>query len=206
MTRIGILMTIAAAWLLLLPLYVVAQSSDNRNYLVLDTGEVLHGVVDHIDQRRGSPEFYKKIRITDASGRTKKYKRKEIAAFRVNNTDYEGFWLSQTSDGFVLLNARYDIDSKKGERHFLRVVSKGKLSHYELEWWNQGDANISWMDLLKKEGDTYFMRATQGIFGLKRKVLTDYFSACPALKAEIENKQIKKIQQVVDFYNSKCVE
>ncbi|HAS43875.1 MAG TPA: hypothetical protein DCS93_25585 [Microscillaceae bacterium] len=183
-----------------------AQTSHSLDYIVLNTGDTLYGKVKHINQRKVSPRYYKKIRFTDTQGKRKKYKRSDIAAFRANNTHYEGVWLSQSSRGVILINPRYDIDPQNGEKHFLRVISKGKLGHYYLEWWEQGESGSSWMDLLKKEGDQFFIRATQGLFGLKRKTLAKYFSNCPALKEQIQQKRIRKISQVVNFYNKHCAQ
>jgi len=181
-----------------------SQTHRSLDYVVLNATDTLYGKVQHINQRKTTPQYYKKIRFTDIQGKRKKYKRSDVTAFRVDNVNYEGFWLSQSSRGVVLVNPRYDIDSQNGEKHFLRVINKGKLSHYYLEWWNQGESSSSWMDLLRKEGDQFFIRATQGLFGLKRKVLAKYFVDCPNLKEQITQRQLRKVQQVVNFYNSHC--
>ena len=123
----------------------------------------------------------------------------------MNGVNYEGFWLNQSSEKMVFINPRYDINPQNGERYFLREISKGKLSHYHLEWFEQGESRLMWMDLLKKEEDPFFIRATQGLFGLKKKVLINYFQNCPDLKEQIEQKQLNSVEQVVDFYNNYCL-
>jgi hypothetical protein len=60
------------------------------------------------------------------------------------------------------------------------------------------------MDLLIKWEDAYFIRSTQGIFGLKKKTLSKYFDDCPELVRQIESKELKKVPEVVNFYNSYC--
>ena len=199
-----IVFTITTLLLLSTQASLLAQPGNTSDYLALNSGDTLFGTVKHVDQRGMSPKFYKKIRLTDSRSKRKKYKRNDVSAFRVNNTSYEGFWLYQSSQLIVFLNPKYDIDSQNGERYFLRVISKGQLSHYLLEWWDQEGSSLSWMDLLKKEEDQYFLRATQGIFGLKRKALANYFFNCPDLKDQIEQKRIKEVWQVVDFYNRNC--
>ncbi len=199
------LFTITTLLLLSTQTSLVAQTSHTIDYLVLNVGDTLYGKVKHIDEGSVNPKYYKKIRFTDTHGKQKKYKRKDISAFRVNNTIYEGFWLNQSSQKIIFLNPKYDIDPQKGEQIFLKMISKGKLSHYELEWWEQGESTLWWMDLLKKEEDQFFIRATQGLLGLKRKVLINYFSNCPELKEQIEQRQLNKVWQVVHFYNSKCI-
>tara|TARA_R110000868_G_scaffold150050_12_gene372900 strand:- start:4226 stop:4828 length:603 start_codon:yes stop_codon:yes gene_type:complete len=179
----------------------VAQTSVNLDYLVINTGDTLRGIVKYIDRRSVN---HKKIRLIDTSGHKKKYKKKDISVFRVNNTIYEGFWLNQSPEKFQLLNPKYDIDIQNGEKYFLKLVSKGSLSHYELEWLEQGESTLLWMDLLKKEEDPFFIRATQGLFGLKRKVLIDYFFNCVNLKEKINQKDLNKVSQIVDYYNKQC--
>ena len=196
--------TIATLLLLSTQAYLVAQTSSRSDYIMLNFGDTLYGTVKHVNQRGVSPKFYKKIRLTNSNGKRKKYKRNDVSAFRVNNISYEAYWLSQSSRKIVFLNPIYDIDAYNGERHFLRVVSKGELSHYQLEWWDHEGAGLSWIDLLKKEEDQYFIRATQGIFGLKKKALANYFFNCPDLTEQIQQKRIKDVWQVVKFYNYNC--
>lgn len=200
-----ILFAITTVLLLSTSTLLNAQSSNTLDYLVLNFGDTLYGTVKHINDRGVTPEYYKKIRLTDAYNKKKKYKRKDVSAFRVNNITYEGFWLNQSSQKIVFLNPKYDIDPQNGEKYFLRVISKGKLSHYELEWWEQGESTLMWMDLLKKEKDPFFIRGTQGLLGLKRQLLVSYFANCPDLKEQIKKRQLNKIRQVVDFYNSHCI-
>ena len=183
--------------------FLFAQKSHTSDYLVLISGDTIHGDIQHVNDNKTT--YYKKIRLTETNGNKKKYKRKDVLSFQVNNTIYEGFWLSQSSEKMALFNSRYTINSKNGERYFLRVISKGVLSHYHLEWFEQGESGVMWMDLLKKENEPFFIRATQGIFGLKKKVLIKYFQNCLNLKEQITQKQLKTVAQVVDFYNNYCL-
>lgn len=191
--------------LLLLQTSLYAQHTEQLDYIVLYSGDTLYGNMKYIDERGADRNFYKKLRLTTIDGKRKKYKRKDVSAFRVDDANYESFWLNQSSQKVTLLNSEYDIDTKDGHQHFLKVVSQGKLSHYELEWFNQGNTTLWSMSLLKKEEDPFFIRADQGLSGLKRKVLLDYFFDCPKLKEGINLKQLNKVWEVVDFYNSNCV-
>jgi len=205
MKIIKLLFVIITTLLLSSQTYVFAQTNNTLDYLVLNTGDTLYGTVKYIDISGATPKYYKKIRLTDTYNHSHKYLRKDVSAFRVNNTNYEGFWLNQSSQNVMVLNSKYEINPKNGEKYFLKVVSKGTLNHYELEWWEQGESALSWMDLLKKEEDPFFIRATQGILGLKRNVLINYFSNCPDLKEQIKKKQLNKVWEVVDYYNSNCI-
>jgi hypothetical protein len=62
------------------------------------------------------------------------------------------------------------------------------------------------MDMLLKEGDDYFIRATQGLFGLKKKVLSDYFQKCPELVEKIGQKEIIDPSALVDYFNANCAD
>lgn len=183
-----------------------AQEGKPLDYIVLYTKDTLYGTVAHIDEKGIHRVFYKKIRITLLNGKRKRYNRKKVLAFRINDSCYESFWLSQSSQKIMLVNPMYDIDSKNGEQYFLRLVTKGALSHYELEWLNQGSATLWSMSLLRKENDWSFIRADQGLLGLKRKILLNYFFDCPILQEEIKNRQLTKVSQVVDFYNTNCMD
>jgi len=185
-----------------------AQNNQASDYLVLHTGDTLYGKVAHIKEGGfGGRRFHKKIRLTNAKGKTKKYQRKDVSSFRVDGVVFESFWLYQESQSLItgaLGNPQYTIDPNQGEQHFLRVISKGKLSHYQLEWFEQDNDALWSMSLLKKEEDTFFIRADQGLFGLKRKVLQRYFANCPELGKAIQEKQIRKVGQVVEWYNNSC--
>jgi|GEM_PF-1932574 len=184
---------------------VFAQENKKHDFIALYTGDTLYGKVHYIDE--GIPrKFYKKIRLTTSDGKRKKYNKKNVASFSVNNNTYESFWLSQTSQIFKLVNPKYNIDHNYGEQYFLKVVNKGNLNHYELEWFEQGESLLWSMALLKKEDDSFFIRADQGLIRLKRNVLLDYLSNCPRIIDAINEKQIKNVRQVVDFYNQNCMD
>lgn len=193
---------------LFFPLLVSAQGEMASGYLVLTTNDTLYGQVAYIKERGfGGPRFYKNIRITDTRGRKKRYPRKKVAAFKIDNTVYQSFWLSQSAQAFPSIsldNPRYTITPRRGELHFLRVVQEGPLSHYKLEWFDQDGGTLWDLSLLKKEADGFFIRADQGLFGLKRAVLLNYFSDCSELREALQQKQLKKVAQVVDFYHKNC--
>jgi len=189
---------------LFIKIALYAQNNTTEDYIILRTGDTIVGTIKHIDESGISSKYYKKIRVINARDRQKKYKRKDVSKFKSNGYTYEAFWLNQSSDKIVLFNPRYYIDSQEGELHFLKIITEGALNHYELEWFEQGESGINWMDLLKKEDDQFLLRASQGLFGLKRKVLKNYFRDCPKLIEQINNKQLNNVAAVVDFYNNQC--
>jgi hypothetical protein len=194
---------------LIISLYIsigsFAQTYDALDYLVLKTGDTIYGNIEYKKDSGVNYKYLNKIRLTNALGKQKRYKRDQVVAFRTNNLIYEGFWLNQESERLVLLNPRYNMDNENSDYYFLKVMSKGNLSYYQLEWWEQGESLLMSMDLIKKEKDQFFIRATQGLFGLKRKVLSSYFNGCPGLVLKIQQKQLNQVFQVVDYYNNNCV-
>ncbi len=191
-------------FMLLAPTFLYGQSKDKPDYVVLTAGDTIFGTVDYLDERGTNPKFYKKIRLTDSNGKRKKYKTKTITAFRSSSQIYRAFWLDNSSDKIVFINPIYTIDFEKGEKEFLKVITNGELSHYRLEWWEQGESLLMTMELLKKADDSFFMRADQGLLGLKRRALTKYFKDCPDLSAQIKSKTLKTVWEVVAFYNIEC--
>lgn len=184
---------------------VFAQKNKRPDYVVLTSGDTLYGKVEYMDEDAIPLKFHKKIRILSNDGRLKRLDRKEVAAFQTNNMAYESFFLHQSSQKVMLVNPTFAIDLQNGKQEFLKVVRKGKLSHYELEWIEQGTSAVSAMTLFKKEKDSFFIRADQGVFGLKKNVLQEYFTDCPSLRKAILDYQVKDVFEVMDYYNQNCL-
>lgn len=87
-----------------------------------------------------------------------------------------------------------------GKPEFLRLISEGAVSYYKYDFQEQGEQLVLDIDYLQK-GNSPLIRATQGIFGLKRKRLASLFSDCPELVEKILNKEYDYVFEIVDFYN-----
>lgn len=195
----------AVFYLLFSTLYVRSQeASRSVDYIVLNTSDTLYGKVQHINEKRFSPEYYKKIRFTNQQGKQKKFKRKDVLAFKVDDQLFEGFWLKESTQNGLFGTFTYNIDINNGKRIFLRVLHRGTLNHYELGWWEQGESLFLTMELFKKQHDGFLIRADQGILGLKRKSLIRYFEGCPELINQIENKKVKNTSEIISLYENKC--
>ncbi len=48
------------------------------------------------------------------------------------------------------------------------------------------------------------VRVTQGIFGLKKNLLVEYFNDCPALVKKIRSGEFKEPYYIAKFYNQQC--
>ena len=198
--------TMSFLLIVLLKVNAFAQTKSKLDFIVLNSGDTLYGEVKYINENAFNRRFYKKLRLTTTDGKQKKLKRKNVSAFRAKGINYKRFSLNQSSQNIRLINPIYDITVNGREHYFLRVISKGKLAHYELEWFEQGESALWSMALLKKEGDSFFIRADQGAFGLKRKTLITYFSNCKSLQDAINQKQLRKVSEIIEFYNSRCTD
>jgi len=72
----------------------MAQTNHHSDYLLLRTGDTLYGSITYKKDSGVNYKFLKKIRLTNALGKQKRYKREQVAAFRTNNYVYEGFCLN----------------------------------------------------------------------------------------------------------------
>ncbi|MGB5360297.1 MAG: hypothetical protein WBN27_10185, partial [Eudoraea sp.] len=102
---------------------------------------------------------------------------------------------------------RFDYYTRRGygKKTFLKVLAKGRLSCYAREFIHDDNDFLDQSELFLQDGDTTMERATQGIFGLKKKRLTSYFWDCPALVEKINNLSISRPLDVVAYYNAYCV-
>tara|TARA_R110002012_G_scaffold322108_1_gene555923 strand:+ start:38783 stop:39394 length:612 start_codon:yes stop_codon:yes gene_type:complete len=191
-------------YLIFLPSKIFSQEKYRGDFIVSLKGDTLFGEIQHINNKSISPKYYKKIRYTNQQGHLKKFKRKDVSAFSVNNQVYEGFWLKPSSENSLFGTFTYSLDPKKEERYFLKILHRGRLNHYELGWWEQGESLFQTLELFKKKEDLFLIRVDQGVLGLKRKSLLHYFQECPQLVEKIKNKTTKSASEIVDFYTTKC--
>lgn len=161
-------------------------------------GDTIQGLVK--DRKEGMfPKLYEKIRFKQSGKKvTRKYHASEIKAYSVNGQLYESANESALEDGLL---GRLQPENTQGNSIFLKVITKGPASHYQLEWVEQESGVIETINYLKKTSSPIFIRSTQGIFGLKKRRVTEYFNDCPILQSKIESKELVTSQEVVNFYN-----
>ena len=182
---------------------VIAQKIYVPGYVVLNTGDTLRGqVMDRRETLTGT-DLLTKIRFkAEDRNRRRKYRARELVSYQANGITCERHRVR--SKGISLQEADYEIVPDDGEWVFLRVVSRGKLSHYQWEWVEDDDSSVDTADFFRKENSSLLVRATQGILGLKRKNLVEYFQDCPNLQEKIESKVFKHPAEVADYYNQDC--
>ncbi len=187
----------------LLSLTALGQKNYVPGYVVLTSGDTLRGqVMDRRETFIGT-ELLTKIRFKpERGGIRRKYRAKKLLAYQVGNSVYERYYVR--SKGISLLDAYYEIVPSDGAQVFLRVVSRGKLTHYQWEWIDEDNDTIDAADYFRKGNEPLLVRATQGVFGLKRKNLVKYFWDCPSLQEKIQQKVFKYSFEVADYYNQYC--
>lgn len=135
------------------------------------------------DRKTGSfGKIYEKIRFK-GNRKKKRFPPKQIKAYKIGDTSYRSIFLD-------------------GKQTFLKVESEGYVNYYTYELQEQGEQLVLEIDYLQKENSDLLVRATQGLFGLKRKRLAQFFGDCPILVQKIQNKEFRYVFEVVDFYNN----
>ena len=152
-----------------LPFKGVAQDDFQKGNVVTNANDTLYGLVR--DRKIGAfGKLYKKIKFKGKEGKSR-YAPKEIISYKIGNTTYESMQLMSTGHFF---DTEYRVSSE-GDFQFLKIVVKGSLSYYQLEF---EDANSGYIDttaFFKKKDNTVLIRVNQGLFGLKRKKLASFF-------------------------------
>ncbi len=157
-----------------------AQRDYEEGYIVTNENDTIYGKVK--DRKTGPfSEIHEKVRFK-GKGMKKRFSASQIAAYKKGDFIFRTMFLNE-------------------EKRFLKLVSEGFVSHYILEAQEQGEQLVLDIDYFKKDDDQRLVRVTQGVFGLKKKVITAFFKDCPPMAAKIKNKAFKYPHQVVDFYN-----
>ncbi len=179
---------------------VFGQKAFEKGYVVNPENDTIFG---KIKDRKPEPfaDLYKKIRFKkEGSFFVKKYKPSQIIGYKAGDRVYESIGIETEGR---LLNTRYFISSTS-RKSFLKVVHKGNLNYYHWEYIDNESGFVDYIPLFHKEKSTEMVRATQGIFGLKKKLLSQYFSDCPELVREIDKKEVRTVQDVLELHESLC--
>ena len=207
MSRNGLIVHLVAPCLLLgsmlLPFAAVSQKHYRPGHVVLVSGDTLTGLVMDRKETFVGTDLLQKIRFKpEEGGRRRKYRPRKLASYQVEGVTYESFCVRP--QGISLLDAYYEVVPNDGEWIFLRVVNRGRLTHYQWEWIDEDDAGVESADYFRKADELLLVRATQGIFGLKRKNLVKYFRDCPNLQQKLEQELFKYPAEVTGYYNQNC--
>jgi len=179
------------------------KQSFAEGYLIEQSGDTIKGLV-----KDRSPEpfvnLYHKIRFKRLGrGRTRKYTPDDIAGYGYQDQHFISIPLREESTFFKF---RYYTDAS-APREFLKVIATtDKLMYFEQLFIHDDNDYLDAFPLFYPLGSNEMVRVTQGIFGLKRKRLADYFSDCPALVEEMmsSNSKIKTVPELFEFLVHRC--
>ena len=179
---------------------ILAQRRYEKGFVVLNSGDTLQGKV------RDGASFFgtalnTRLKYKQGWWFAKKYYARELLGYQVGQEKYETIWYSTPP---TLFSSTLIVIPGTGQAEFFRVLEKGALTLYTL---NQRSADTDYFDYipyLKKENSREMVRATQGIFGLKKKLLAEYFEDCPKLSEAITEKKLDSVFDVIEYYNKYC--
>jgi len=174
----------------------------SQGYIINSEGETIEGWVK--DRSTGTfIELYTKIRFKGENrSYNGRYSASKIQGYGYNNQHFESMPLMEESQFF---NFRYYLDDSY-DRVFLKAITwTDELTYYHWEYVDGESNYLDYTPLFHRPGSSEMVRVTQGILGLKRKKLAEYFRDCPELVQAIEQKQLSQIDQVFSFYTERCV-
>ncbi len=179
---------------------LLCQNKFESGYLITSNGEEYHGLIKQLNiENLNNPNS--KILIIMEDGKKSKHKIKSISSLKRGNEIYKTLWLNRYNS---LFNEEYYTFENQGKQQLVKCVTKGKLSLYRMEYIDQESGVIESIDLLKLEDSNILIRATQGVFGLKKKKVANYLNNCDAVVTKINSGEIKTIFDVVSYYNNYC--
>ena len=146
--------------------YGFGQQDYKEGYIVTNKNDTLYGRVS--DRKTGAfSKIYTKVRFK-GKGLKKRFSPKKILGYKSGSEIFRSMFLD-------------------GEKAFFKVISEGYVSHYVYELQEQGEQLVQEVDYLQKKGNDNLIRATQGLFGLKRKRHVLFFNDCPELAEKIRS-------------------
>ena len=177
--------------------HLYGQNGYSEGYIITNDNDTLSGFIK--DRKKGTYEkLYKKIRFKGNNLFIKRISPRRIKTYYVDGSTFESVWLQQKG---ILFKESYISEPNRGEKVFLKLVQDGYLKLYHLEYTDDESSYVDYIELFKREDENYLIRATQGIFGLKKKVLSEYFQDCQELVEKINSKEIKYAFDAIQFYN-----
>ena len=177
-----------------------AQKTFQPGYIVNNNNDTIYG---SIRDRKDAPfaKIYNKIRFKNGKDFTKKYSPEKINGYKAGERLYESLWLDIKAD--FLWSSYWSIPGV-GEKRFVKVIIKDYLCFYQLEFLDPDSDKIEAIPLFKRQDENQLIRVTQGIFGLRKNSLRDYFNDCSELIERLDNGELKSPAEIVIYYNRNC--
>lgn len=176
---------------------VLAQKSFVQGCIITNQNDTLRGMVK--DRTLGfESKVYKKIRFRSDAPFASRHNAYHIKGYCKENTCFESHWIDKRQR---LLKTDFVSSAGSGKKVFLKVIVRGELTLYHWEFTDGDNLTTDYMELFKRTGDDYFVRASQGILGLKKKLLSDYLKDRPDIVEQINNGTLKTARDVAKAYN-----
>lgn len=173
-----------------------SQNDWKDGYVVTNRGDTLRGLVR--DRDSGSfGGLLGKVLLKKGRRRAKRFKANKIQSYSWGDARFVTFHTRYESQ---FLKSKVFVSKEEGEPEFYRVISEGPLSLYHREFTDPDNSVIDFIPFFKREGNPELVRATQGIFGLKKKLLSNFFSDRPDIVNKINNGTLKTPADVVGAY------
>ena len=173
-----------------------------EGYVVNNEGDTIEGWVK--DRSTGTfMELYSKVRFKSGDARARRsYKPTECRGYGYGGNIYETMPLEEDAAFFRF---RYYLN-ENNPWIFLKVIQRDDpLTWYHWEYMDGESNYLDYIPLFYLEGSNEMARVTQGMLGLKRTRLADYFYDCPDLVDALLSKDLSEIQEVYNFYVDHCI-
>lgn len=165
-------------------------------YVILNNHDTLYGKIK--DRKIGGyPKLYPKIKFKSQDGKTKSYSPEHILGYKSGTSVFESLWFKDVGP---LINPEGISQTGVGEKQFFKLVVKGYLSLYYLEYVN-ADGNWDYTPYFKRENESTMVFVRYGLLGLNKKQLIAYFKDCPTLQTKIKTKAFTNPYEIIVFYN-----
>ena len=171
-----------------------------QGYIVTLEGDTVKGAVK---DRSGEPfeNLYSKIRFKKNGRLKKKFRPDQIRGYGYAKSHFEAVQVEELSSFF-----RFEYRSNsRAEPVFLKVVRRSpNLVLYEWEYVQDDSSYLESFPLFFRTDTEVWVRATQGIFGLKRKKLTPFFKDCPKLVQGLSDKSLNNVYEILEVWEDNC--
>lgn len=172
-----------------------------EGYIITQNSDTIRGLVSDRDSGPYQ-ELYSKIRfIEDGTRKRKKYSPDQILGYGYDNSHFISIGLKEE---FILFVNKYFVGSNYPKVFLKLIETNSHLTYYRKEFIHDDNQFLDDFPLFHINGSSQMVRVTQGLLGLKRKRLSEYFNDCPELVEKINQLEINTTNEVYDFYITSC--
>jgi len=199
--KINILLVLLFGCCLLLSGNLFAQKYYETGYVVLNDGDTIFGKVkDRTPEPFG--QLYDKIRFKNGGLFAKRYGPNEISAYKAGDNVFESRFVKPSP---IINVPLFNFFEEEGEQRFAKVITKGALTYYHLEWRDPDSGYYDFHGYLSKKdsGESLYIRI--GLFGYNKERMKAFLNDCPILIRLFEDGGKPLISDIVSIYNYKCL-